>query len=1276
MGSLGDDDDKMKSIERDSDVEPSDAETQLFDSGGKGEDDLQYLQSTVPFDEFVAFEDVFETQVLDLGGETSELNLGGETQVIHDPDCEENINTQLLDACHNEVAVDSDGEGTDRTEILSETEELSDEDSVKIVGSHPLDQENMPCTALRKQGDDQFKAELNALSNEKHSSGSVHRDFTSVRVASLRACGLAAHSMTSKGTNGFPCSIMSDSQSLKRHTTAHDQTPVGGSLLCVKEVDQAHVLEEYDAEMKGSRNENRCRVGSSTVRKLFAEDMLVATKEPYDGMNKADGEAEFPRLFPSENELAGLSYVNSQEPGELSQANALDFVDKFLKVNIIDFDEEIDFRKSTGGKSKPVSSAKGTQSLAKRANPESTDRERGIFDWDDTREDEGGGEFFRKKKDALFDNGGQMRRSHTHPRKPRFLETKGNNTVEESRGNMENLDKRQKIVDSIHFDSRLVFHDMKGNDKSRKAMDAGFKKNLTKELDERVNVGSKNGMVDTGTNKDVPDMSNIGFDTQMAAEAMEALSFGVVGTGHDFKDANQGAENMQKGPLNEETIDRRNLKRNIAQKRGGFHTRMSTKQSKQTKRTGTKLSEETSISLLKTPKNVRKQSNRKQERSDLKKVNSDVKGQFTTKASESLSKVIVEQRKEEDALRRSGNDKIDRCNVTASSGRKSVEKWCLQEQLGSFMPIAHRTRQCMKGNQSKKAGNASNNFGDEVNNLAGVGALKNKRKRSRADIAASIVLNASDKSNDTNLTSKQSGKLVKLSELEQSDPKLTCTTSAVKLNELDYPRGRRTRQRLSADVGEANKKYNTRLKRLQTDAISTSVDLVVNRKTRSSVYAMPVLPSLNGQSGKRLLRQIIDKGKSSDATFGCNSVDMNENTISEYMVELPTSTYSDGKSNADTTSVTGAEANAMLEASPKEGSKPVCTTPVNCMTPLNAVSPICIGDEYLKKSCRENLSKSSLMKEINSLITIGTESTCVTKYLRRRDVTGVRVLFSQHLDGDMMRQQKKILTRLGGSVASSISDATHFVTDKFVRTRNMLEAIASGKPVVTSLWLESCGQASCFIDERNHILRDSKKEKELGFSMPVSLARACEHPLLQGQRVLITPNTKPGKEILASLVKAVYGVVSPDFFRTTCCFPDAAAPIGNCLRFCKVTVRRRASVPTTRNLESSSPVIQSRSKRSLYAAVWAVERMGRSALKGDKIPDDLLVLSCEEDYSICRPFLEKGAAIYCSELLLNGIVTQKLDYGRHRLFTDHVKRTRSTVWLKDGNQYLPVNRCK
>lgn len=88
------------------------------------------------------------------------------------------------------------------------------------------------------------------------------------------------------------------------------------------------------------------------------------------------------------------------------------------------------------------------------------------------------------------------------------------------------------------------------------------------------------------------------------------------------------------------------------------------------------------------------------------------------------------------------------------------------------------------------------------------------------------------------------------------------------------------------------------------------------------------------------------------------------------------------------------------------------------------------------------------------------------------------------------------MSRLGITPAASSAESTHFIAERFCRTRNMLEAIALGKPVVTPLWLESCGQTRCLLDEKNYILKDSKKEKE-GFSMRTSLARAKQHPLLK-----------------------------------------------------------------------------------------------------------------------------------------------------------------------------------
>mgnify|MGYP002775737284 FL=1 len=61
----------------------------------------------------------------------------------------------------------------------------------------------------------------------------------------------------------------------------------------------------------------------------------------------------------------------------------------------------------------------------------------------------------------------------------------------------------------------------------------------------------------------------------------------------------------------------------------------------------------------------------------------------------------------------------------------------------------------------------------------------------------------------------------------------------------------------------------------------------------------------------------------------------------------------------------------------------------------------------------------------------------------------------------------------------------------------MLESIASGKNIVTTLWLEGCNLAHYFVDEKNYILRDLKKEKELGFCMHSSLAASRQKPLLE-----------------------------------------------------------------------------------------------------------------------------------------------------------------------------------
>lgn len=119
----------------------------------------------------------------------------------------------------------------------------------------------------------------------------------------------------------------------------------------------------------------------------------------------------------------------------------------------------------------------------------------------------------------------------------------------------------------------------------------------------------------------------------------------------------------------------------------------------------------------------------------------------------------------------------------------------------------------------------------------------------------------------------------------------------------------------------------------------------------------------------------------------------------------------------------------------------------------------------------------------------------------------------------------QILEKLDGRVATKAAECTHFVTEKFVRTGNMLEAMAAGKYVITFAWLESCEIANCFIDERNFILEDERKEKDMAFSMCTTLTNAQHKPLLQGVRVLLTPNITPKPQAIANIVRAAGGEV-------------------------------------------------------------------------------------------------------------------------------------------------------
>ncbi|KAK7845185.1 pax-interacting protein 1 [Quercus suber] len=320
----------------------------------------------------------------------------------------------------------------------------------------------------------------------------------------------------------------------------------------------------------------------------------------------------------------------------------------------------------------------------------------------------------------------------------------------------------------------------------------------------------------------------------------------------------------------------------------------------------------------------------------------------------------------------------------------------------------------------------------------------------------------------------------------------------------------------------------------------------VKGKANSPIYACPHRHSTE-----------TDEPGSAGAISNCESYAINTRVFPTGLCRARASMQSGSLNGKDSISSTGgAGKNHKLEVLSNKTTEPSGsekTITFSSTKGINVATSNCIYYDYHRKPCNKNLPTSSFLKELLRLgVPESTPEITSKDSRRRRDMAFVRVL-----------------------------DATHFIADKFARTRNMLESIALGKLVVTHLWLESCGQASCFIDEKNYILRDTKKEKEIGFSMPISLTRASQHPLL-----------KP------------------------------------------------------------------------------VERSQVFPAKDEKILDDLLILSCEEDHAICRPFLQKGAAVHSSELLLNGIVIQKLECERH--FFKSKWRLAGSMGLRQLNSWSSI----
>lgn len=701
--------------------------------------------------------------------------------------------------------------------------------------------------------------------------------------------------MALRRTKSASCSNVTDNQHEAGNTGTSDARDL-------YDFDRRYNLEEHDHQTKGLSNENKCRAVKSAVRKLFKED-ISQEKGLDEYMNNTDKEAMLPAVSTIENNLAGLSYIDSQEPGEASQTIALDFVDKFLKVNVTEFDQESDVIKSTGGKSKVLSGAKGTQSFAKRANRNYL-ASGGIYDWDDNQEDEGGGVFFRKKKETFFD-GCKGRKSFTQPRDSKHRNEKCC-AVKGDTGKVVQRDISINVPELVYSDSKLLLQKCKKNDKLMKVAEQSIGKNLIKELDDCID-----GMVETAPSKD--NMLSIGVDTQLAAEAMETLCCGVGMT-------DQGAEIHLSSSAKGEPQKKSELPKDFLQRKASrtLNSRVSTIQSIQTRRSS--------------PRFIKGSSTLSGQDSMKTRNQCDADGDFCN-----LHCDLVEGNLNETESENCGISETERCHAAAATCQKTVKKRFIEEHPSTVSPIACRTRQ-KTSNQNQRDTNTSTGLRERMDNLAGPKSSKRKRRRTASNT------DAREKSSELKFIQPAKLKKTKATHIGQSDIEISGNSTVQKGEAC---------QKLPEEEIIANSNANFKISRVNPGT---------KRTTRSSVVRNPALPSVDMQSGKSLAQN----------TSGVhNPSDQNGNSTSN--------------------------------------NSSVFLTPIRCTTPVNEASPICMGDEYHTRSRKKNLLRSPLKKQFSRTTADGPESACAWKYSgKQRDITQLQVLFSQHLDGEIIKQQKKV----------------------------------------------------------------------------------------------------------------------------------------------------------------------------------------------------------------------------------------------------------------------------
>nr|XP_045012179.1 mediator of DNA damage checkpoint protein 1 isoform X2 [Jaculus jaculus] len=139
-----------------------------------------------------------------------------------------------------------------------------------------------------------------------------------------------------------------------------------------------------------------------------------------------------------------------------------------------------------------------------------------------------------------------------------------------------------------------------------------------------------------------------------------------------------------------------------------------------------------------------------------------------------------------------------------------------------------------------------------------------------------------------------------------------------------------------------------------------------------------------------------------------------------------------------------------------------------------------------------------------------------------------RVLFTGVVDA---RGERAVLA-LGGSLATSVNEASHLVTDRIRRTVKFLCALGKGIPILSLDWLYQSRKAGCFLPPDEYLVADPEQENNFGFSLRDALSRARERKLLEDYEIHVTAGVQPPPPQMGEIITCCGGTVLPSMPRS------------------------------------------------------------------------------------------------------------------------------------------------